>query len=439
MGLVYSSVVGAPQGEVFAWHGRPGAFVRLSPPWQPVRIAEEAGSLRDGRAVLTLPGGLRWVAQHQRNGFNPPDVFVDQIAPPLSSFWRHTHEFAAEGEDRTRITDRVDTVVPAWALREMFAYRHRQLADDLAVHQRMNAQPMTVAVTGSRGFVGTALTALLTTGGHQVIRLVRRSPRDADERQWNPGDPAADLLDGVDAMIHLAGEPIAGRFTDEHKAAIRESRIGPTRRLAELAARRQLRCFVSASAIGFYGADRGDEVLTEDSPPGDGFLAEVVRDWENAASGPRAVQVRTGIVQSPRGGVLRLLYPLFFAGLGGRLGDGTQWTSWIGIDDLCDIYLRALVDEELSGPVNAVSPHPVRNTEYTRTLARVLRRPALLPVPSLGPKVLLGAEGAGQLAMANQRVQPDRLRARGHQFRQPSVEQALRHVLGRTGNNHAAG
>jgi uncharacterized protein (TIGR01777 family) len=440
MGLVYSSVVGAPQDEVFAWHGRPGAFVRLSPPWQPVRIAEEADSLRDGRAVLALPGGLRWVAQHQRDGFNPPDVFVDQIAPPLSSFWRHTHEFAAEGEDRTRITDRVDTLVPAWALREMFAYRHRQVADDLAVYQRMNArmnarmkaEPMTVAVTGSRGFVGTALTALLTTGGHKVIRLVRRSPSDADERRWNPDDPAADLLDGVDAVIHLAGEPIAGRFTDEHKAAIRDSRVGPTRRLADLAAKRGLRCFVSASAIGFYGADRGDEVLTEDSPAGDGFLAEVVRDWENAASGLRVVHVRTGIVQSPRGGVLRLLYPLFFAGLGGRLGDGAQWTSWIGIDDLCDIYLRALVDEQLSGPVNAVSPNPVRNAEYTRTLARVLRRPALLPVPSVGPKVLLGAEGASELAMANQRIQPGRLLARGHEFRHPTVEQALRHVLGRT-------
>ncbi|MBP2326245.1 uncharacterized protein (TIGR01777 family) [Kibdelosporangium banguiense] len=435
MGLVYSSVVDAPQDEVFAWHGRPGAFVRLSPPWQPVRIAQEAGSLEDGQAVLALPGGLRWVAQHQKDGFNPPDVFVDQIAPPLSSFWRHTHEFAAEGPGRTRITDRVDTLVPAWALREMFAFRHRQLADDLAVHQRMSAAPMTVAVTGSRGFVGTALTALLTTGGHTVIRLVRRTPRAADERLWNPADPAADLLDGVDAVIHLAGASIAGRFSDQHKAEIRASRIGPTRRLAELAAGARLRCFVTASAIGYYGADRGEEVLTENSPPGHGFLASVVADWENAASGAdlRVVCVRTGIVQSPRGGVLRLLYPLFFAGLGGRLGDGTQWTSWIGIDDLCDIYLRALVDEQLSGPVNAVSPQPVRNIDYTQTLARVLRRPALLPVPSVGPKVLLGAQGASELALADQRVVPDLLAARGHQFRHPTVEQALRHILGRSG------
>ncbi|MET0237118.1 MAG: TIGR01777 family oxidoreductase [Kibdelosporangium sp.] len=434
MGLVWSSVVDAPQDEVFAWHGRPGAFVRLSPPWQPVRIASEAESLRDGKAVLALPGGLRWVAQHQRDGYDPPDVFVDQIAPPLSSFWRHTHQFAAEGPGRTRITDRVDTVVPTWALREMFAYRHRQLARDLAVHQRMNAQPMTIAVTGSRGLIGTALTALLTTGGHQVIRLVRRAPRGAGERRWDPADPGADLLDGVDAVIHLAGESIAGRFTDEHKSAMRASRIGPTRRLAELAGRSGLRCFVSASAIGFYGADRGDEVLTEDSARGDGFLANLVADWENATSeaGLRVVCVRTGIVQSPRGGVLRLLYPLFFAGLGGRIGPGTQWTSWIGIDDLCDIYLRALVDSELAGPVNAVSPHPVRNSDYTRTLARVLHRPAVLPVPSVGPRVLLGAEGASELALANQRIQPERLLARGHQFRHPTVEQALRHVLGRS-------
>jgi uncharacterized protein (TIGR01777 family) len=431
MGLVWSSVVDAPQQEVFDWFGRPGAFVRLAPPWQPVRIAREATSLRDGTAVLALPGGLRWVAQHQQDGYEPPDVFVDQIAPPLSALWRHTHEFSAEGADRTRVTDRVDTVVPAWALREMFAYRHRQLADDLAVHKQLRTKPMTVAMTGAGGMIGTALTALLTTGGHRVVRLVRRAPRTPDERRWNPVNPAKDLLDGVDAVIHLAGESIAGRFTDGHKAAIRDSRVLPTRLLARLAG--NTRCFVSASAIGFYGADRGDEVLTEDSPRGEGFLAEVVTDWENAAheAGTRVVTVRTGIVQTPRGGVLRLLYPLFFAGLGGRLGSGRQWTSWIGIDDLCDVYLRALIDDRLSGPVNAVSPHPVRNCDHTRALARVLRRPAFLPVPSFGPKVLLGQEGAHELAAADQRVRPQRLLDRGHEFRHPTVDQALRHVLGR--------
>ncbi|WP_232240626.1 epimerase, partial [Kutzneria sp. 744] len=194
---------------------------------------------------------------------------------------------------------------------------------------------------------------------------------------------------------------------------MRDSRIGPTRRLAELAARGRHRpaAFVSASAVGIYGADRGDDLLTEDSPRGDGFLADVVADWESAAmaaaeDGVRVVTVRTGIVQSPRGGSLRLLFPLFAAGLGGRLGDGEQWLAWIGIDDMIDVYLRALVDRGLVGPVNAVAPQPVRNADYTTALAHVLHRPALLPVPSFGPRLVLGAEGADELAGASQRVVP---------------------------------
>jgi uncharacterized protein (TIGR01777 family) len=195
--------------------------------------------------------------------------------------------------------------------------------------------------------------------------------------------------------------------------------------------------FVSASAIGFYGADRGDEILDESSTQGDGFLADVVSGWEADAApargdaGMRVVHVRTGIVQSPKGGSLRLLRPLFEAGLGGRLGDGKQWTAWIGIDDLLDVYVRALVDSSLAGPVNAVAPGIVRNSEYTRILARVLRRPALAPVPGFGPRLLLGSEGARELVQANQRVVPKRLEDMGHRFRHPELEPALRHVLGR--------
>jgi uncharacterized protein (TIGR01777 family) len=397
--------------------------------------------LRDGQAVLGLPAGLRWVAQHQRTGYDPPNVFVDEVAPPLSTLlpWRHTHSFTAETENATRMTDRIETAVPAFLLRGMFAYRHRQLADDLATHARIRAlqpQTLTIAVTGSRGLIGTALAALLTTGGHRVIRLVRHAPRDTGERQWHPESPARDLLDGVDAVIHLAGASIAGRFTNAHKAVLRESRIEPTRRLASLAAGSGVRCFVSASAIGYYGPDRGDDVLTEESPCGTGFLADLVADWENATApaaeaGVRVVCVRTGIVQTPRGGTLRLFFPLFLAGLGGPLGDGGQWLSWIGIDDLCDIYLHAVADAGIEGPVNAVSPNPVRNADYARTLAQILRRPALLPVPSFGPRLLLGAQGAEELALADQRVHPARLVARGYQFRHPHAEQALRHLLGR--------
>ena len=442
MSLTYSSVLDAPLDEVFAWHARPGALTRLTPPWQPVRPVAEAASLRDGQAVLGLPGGLRWVAAHQPDGYRPPNRFVDQLVnPPLATVlsWRHTHDFEAVGDQATQLTDTVDTPIPAAVLRGMFGYRHRQLAADLDAGARAatwRSTPVTVAVTGSGGLVGTALAAQLTTMGHRVIRLVRRAAHAADERHWDPSAPDPELLAGANAVVHLAGASIAGRFTAQHLARVRDSRVEPTRRLAECAAATPdgPRAFVCASAIGYYGADRGDESLTEDSERGDGPLADVVADWESAAAaaGLRCVRVRTGIVQSPRGGTLRLFLPLFWAGLGGRLGDGRQWLSWIGIDDLTDIYVRAILDAELSGPINAVAPEPVRNTDYTHILAGVLHRPALLPVPPFGPRLLLGETGARELALASQRVLPDRLRRAGHHFRHPGLDPALRHLLGRT-------
>jgi uncharacterized protein len=454
MSISYSSVVDAPIDEVFGWYGRPGALNRLAPPWQPVRVGQEATSLRDGRAVLLLPGGARWVAQHQSDGYDPPRQFVDQLVPDgMTSTalarvlsWRHVHGFHEAAGGATRVSDDVQTTVPEAALRQMFGYRHRQLAADLKAQRwarDRHPEPLTVAVTGSSGLIGTALTALLTTGGHRVIKLVRHpvKPGTENERQWDPSQPAPDLLNGVDAVVHLAGASIAGRFTEAHKRAVRDSRIEPTRRLAELAASTKtadgsvLAAFISASAIGYYGADRGDEVLTEDSARGTGFLADVVADWEAATqpatdAGLRTVLMRTGIVQSPKGGSLRLLWPLFEAGLGGRIGDGRQWLSWISIDDLADVYLRALVDPDLSGPVNAVAPDPVRNSDYTVTLGKVLRRPTLIPVPGFGPRLLLGPEGAREVADASQRIRPDALLTAGHPFRYTRLDPALRHLLG---------
>jgi hypothetical protein len=447
MGIEYESVVDHPLAEVFGWHTRPGAMTRLVPPWQPMKVVAETQSLADGRAVLGLPAGVRWVAQHDPSAFDPPHRFVDVLssAGPMSwparviGWWRHTHEFR-EVPSGTRVCDHVDTSVPAAALRSTFVYRHRQLADDLAAHREARAAgagSMVVAVTGASGLVGSALAAFLSTGGHRVIRLVRRQARNDLERQWNPNRPAPDLLDGVNAVVHLAGASIAGRFTEEHKAAIRDSRLEPTRRLAEAAAYADdgPRTFVSASAIGYYGFDRGDAQLCEESVRGDGFLADVVADWEAATAlaadaGLRVVPVRTGIVQSARGGTLKLMRPLFAAGLGGRLGSGEQWLSWIGLDDLLDVYYRALYDTRLTGPVNAVAPEPVRNADYTRALARVLHRPSVVPVPSFGPRLLLGKQGSRELAEANQRVVPTKLQTLGHRFRWSRVEDALAHELG---------
>ncbi len=447
MSIEYASIVAHPLDEVFAWHTRRGAMRRLVPPWQPMRVVKETESLADGQAILGLPGGLRWVARHDPAGYDPPYQFVDVLSsdglmtlpPRVIGWWRHTHRYSDAGGGTTRVHDIVDTTVPGAALRSTFAYRHRQLAEDLDAHSAAaaaGAGSLVVGVTGSSGLVGTALTAFLTTGGHRVIRLVRGEPAGADERRWDPRQPAVDLLEGVDAVVHLAGASIAGRFTESHRRAIRDSRIEPTRRLTEIAAGTSgLKAFVSASAIGFYGHDCGDAVLDEDSPRGQGFLADVVADWEAATSpavdaGLRVVTVRTGIVQAAAGGTLRLLRPLFAAGLGGKLGSGRQWLSWVGIDDLLDIYYRALYDARLSGPVNAVAPNPVRNADYTRALATTMHRPALLPVPSLGPRLLLGKQGAVELAEANQRVAPVKLDSLGHRFRQPTVSDALGHQLG---------
>ncbi|MDT5389214.1 MAG: uncharacterized protein QOE04_2855 [Mycobacterium sp.] len=448
VGIEYESTVDRPLDEVFAWHTRPGAMPRLVPPWQPMTVVAETESLADGRAVLGLPAGLRWIAQHEAGSYDPPRRFVDELSsdgvrswpPRLVGHWRHTHDFEGLPGGRTRVRDRVDVPLPAAALRSTFVYRHRQLADDLAAHEDAalcGPRPLVIAVTGASGLVGSQLTAMLSSGGYEVIRLVRHSPNGPNERQWNTDEPAAGLLDDVDAVVHLAGSSIAGRFTDAHRAAIRDSRIGPTRRLAEVAAHSTNgpRVFVTASAIGYYGFDRGDALLCEESVRGDGFLADVVADWEAATTpaaeaGLRTVAVRTGIVQAARGGTLRLLRPLFSAGLGGRLGSGRQWLSWIGLDDLIDVYYRALYDDRLAGPVNAVAPTPVRNEDYTKALARVLHRPALLPVPSFGPRLLLGEQGVRELAEADQRVLPVKLQAMGHRFRQPLLADALAHQLG---------
>lgn len=451
MSLTYKSVLPFPAEEIFAWHKRPGALSRLLPPWLPVRALEEATSLRDGRAVLGMPLGVRLVAQHRPEGYEEGHSFVDEVAPlPFGApGWRHTRLFEDQGDGKALVEDRVQTYLPGVLLRQIFAYRHRQLAGDMAAHREASRAergepppwPVTVAMTGASGLIGSQLAAFLTTGGHQVVRLVRHAPASPDERRWDPADPSPDLLDGVHAVVHLAGAPIAGRFSEEHKRAVRESRVGPTRRLAEAAARAAGRgdgpaCFVSASAIGYYGYQRSDDVLTEESPEGKGFLAGLVRDWEEATSpaasaGLRVVNVRTGLVMSPRGGILGLLYPVFLAGLGAKLGSGRQWMSWIGIDDLLDVYLRALADTNLKGPVNAVSPGPVTNAELTRALAGALRRPALFSVPEVVPGLVLGREGSREFALASQRVAPAKLESVGHQFRHPSLSVAFRHLLGR--------
>ena len=303
---------------------------------------------------------------------------------------------------------------------------------------------MRIAITGSSGLIGRALTRSLRDAGHEVVRVVRSQPRSAEEIGWDPdaGRLDPDALRGTDAVVHLAGESINGRWTSAKKRAIRESRVKGTsllsRALSSLAADGDTGpgVLVSSSAIGYYGSDRGDQILTEESSSGSGFLAEVCRQWEDATraaeeAGLRVVHVRTGIVQSPEGGQLGLQLPLFKLGLGGRLGSGRQWLSWITIDDIVGVYEHALASDDLRGPVNGVAPEPVRNRTYTNVLARVVRRPAPFVVPKIGPAVLLGSEGADEVAMANQRVHPAVAERTGYAFTHTHLEPALRAVLGR--------
>jgi uncharacterized protein (TIGR01777 family) len=445
-----------PAQNVFRWHSRPGTLERLNPPWEPVEVVERSGGVEDGsRAVMRVPiGPFRrlWVAEHR--GYQEGREFHDvQIRGPFA-YWDHRHRIEPDGPDACYLEDHIEYALPLGAIGRLlgaglvrnkldtaFAYRHRVLAQDLAAHSALKGSvSMNVLVTGSTGLVGSALVPFLTTGGHRVTRLVR-SPQQTLEPTvgWDPekGQLDAAALEGLDAVIHLAGESIAaGRWNAERKARIRDSRVKGTRLLSETLARlsRPPRTFLCASAIGYYGS-RGDELLREDSSLGTGFLAEVCRDWEAAAApaqdkGMRVVFLRNGVILSPRGGALaKMLFP-FKMGGGGKVGNGQQYMSWIALDDVVGAIHHAWITESLQGPVNLVAPNPVTNLEFTKTLGRVLRRPTMLPLPAFAARLMFG-ELADALLLSSARVAPGQLLATNYAFRFPRLEAALRHLLGK--------
>jgi uncharacterized protein (TIGR01777 family) len=436
-----------PPEAAFAWHARPGALERLAPPWRAVQVLERPNGLVNGsraRLRFRLGGILRNCLLEYRE-VEPGRGYTEvQLDGPFGR-WEHVHRFEPGPGDRTEHFERIVCRLAAGMvfpdagrreLRRLLAYRQRVAADDLAMHADAGGKRLHVGITGGSGFIGSLLIPVLTTGGHRVSRFVRRAAAPG-EVEWDPDrgelDPAR--LKGMHAIIHLAGENLAVRWTAARKRAIRESRERGTALIAQAMAQASQgpRILISASAIGYYG-DRGDETLSEASAPGTGFLPEVVVAWEAAArtaeaAGVRVVRLRIGLPLHPRGGLLARMLPPFRLGLGGRLGRGRQWMSWIGADDLLAAFHHALVRDDLRGAVNATAPNPERNAELTRALARVLGRPAPFRVPPALLELRFGELATEVLASA--RVLPEALIRSGFRFRHPELADALGHLLGR--------
>ncbi len=453
--LAYERELPFPVDRVWDWHMRPGALERLTPPWEDVRVVGREGEIGDGGTVhvRVRRGPLKVDFKLRHTEFEPGRLFTDeQIAGPMGS-WVHRHEFEPRGGGACLVRDRIAYDPPLGAaaavlagsaiegeIRRLLRFRDRRLALDLARHAAYDGPPLKVAVTGASGFVGSALRHFLAAGGHEVLPVVRRRPnRELREVYWDPMERKIEgkRLEGVDAVVHLAGESLSrGRWTPAKKRAIWKSRVVGTRVLAETLnrLRNPPRVLVSSSAVGYYG-NRGSERLVESSRPGSGFLADLCREWETEAfragrSGARVVVLRTGLALSPAGGALGTMLLPFKLGIGGRLGPGRQYVSWIDHDDLVALVFHALVTPSLSGPVNATAPHPVTNATFATKLGRALRRPTLLPVPSLAVRGIFGEMG-GALLLDGARAFPEAATRSGFRFDFEGVGESLAFQLGR--------
>lgn len=446
-----------PAKYAFDWHAQPGTLRRLLPPWEKITIHSAAEGIHDGaRVVMSVPVGplrKRWIAEH--TDFQEGREFTDiQISGPFRS-WRHRHVFNPIDETSCELVDEIDYELPLGTvgkagssfarkqLEQMFAYRHARTAAEIETHYRWRDIPrMRVLVSGSTGLIGTSLVSFLRSGGHEVVRLVR----DRKSAENNPHAIFWDIkegeidrlqLEGFDAVVHLAGAGIADhRWTPSYKDTIKESRVKSTKLLAAMLStlNQKPKVFVSISATGYYG-DRSDEILTEESQSGIGFLPEVARAWESSAdaaraAGIRVVHPRLGLVITPAGGALQKMLTPFKLGVGGVVGSGKQYWSSISIHDVTGAIYHALMEEELEGPVNLVMPEEITNRHFTKTLGRVLNRPTVCPVPSFGVKMAMGELG-DTLLLDSTRVHPARLLGHGYEFQTGTLEETLRQVLGR--------
>lgn len=434
--------------DLFQWHERPGAIERLLPPWQNARILSSENSLKPGsKVVVQIKAGplpLKWEVEHV--DYTPPTLFSDQQIKGPFRQWTHHHHFSPTPTEATHLQDDIEFESPLSGvvkteLKRAFRYRHDQLRIDLQRHQLFSTFPkLRIAISGSSGLIGTQLASFLSTGGHEVLHLVRCPAQNSHQISWEPlhGTIETEKLEGIDAVIHLAGAGIAdGRWTQARKKMLRQSRIQGTRLLAQSLAElsRPPKVFISMSGAGHYGYSDFTTTFTENHSPADDFLATLTVDWEKSTAaatqaGIRTVIFRTPMVLTARGGALGKMLPPFLMGAGGKIGSGTQPMSWVALDDLLGIFLFALYTETLNGPVNVSVPSVPTNREFTQVLGKVLRRPTIAPLPGFVVKMLFGEMGQA-LLLGGQEIDSSKLTTAGFSFLWGNLEQALRHELGR--------
>ncbi|MGY8768859.1 MAG: TIGR01777 family oxidoreductase [Pirellulales bacterium] len=452
--LVFRSEVPVSVENLFQWHQSPGALARLMPPWENARLISSDGSIQPGSSTTLQikigPIRLNWVAQHTKFSLN--QHFQDiQVSGPFS-FWQHDHRFEPSGENLSFLEDQIEYRLPGGFLggfitgqsvsrkiERMFRYRHETMIEDFKSYaQSIKDSKMNIAISGSKGLVGSALWPYLENDQHQLTRLVRSNPADK-EIVWNYQSNVfdAEKFADIDSVIHLAGESIAeGRWTKAKKQRIVDSRLLGTKFLCDNLAKLPTppKSIICASAIGYYG-ETGNHPVNEDSPQGDLFLSDVCSKWEEATqsatdAGIRVVNLRFGVILSPKGGALAKMLLPFSLGVGGKIGNGRQFWSWISLDDVISAIHFLLNNTNISGPVNIVAPHSVTNLEFTKTLGKVMRRPTIFPMPHFAARVALG-EMVNDLLFASTRVVPQKLLDTGFEFRHPDLEPALRHLLGK--------
>ncbi len=458
MHFVKTTQLPCPPAQAYDWHARPGAFARLAPPWEPLKVIEQRGTIGEGdgvtMAVGRWPFAMRWEAVHERP--TPGVSFVDVQRRGPFSLWRHEHRFeplSSSGDTlaSSLLVDDVSYKLPfgwlgklvagrmvAKRLQRMFDYRHQVTSMDLQRHASYTGPPLTIVLAGASGLVGKALSAFMTTGGHRVIQLVRRAPTAEFERQWDPAAGVLDpnIFDGVDAVVHLGGVGIGdARWTEARKQLIMSSRVDSTALLAKVLSEMEAPppTWVCASAVGAYGTP--SDTVDESAPFGSGFLADVCRAWEAATkpasdAGIRVVNLRLGVVVSPKGGALKKMLGPARAGLAGRVGSGDQPMSWVSLDDVVAIVHFILTNNQLTGPVNAVAPTPATNGQFMKALGRSLSRPTWIPLPSFAVRALMGEMGQA-LLLEGAAVRPGKLHQAGFEFGDTELETTFRRMLGR--------